>query len=70
MPGHAFWPDDQPVAKVLLARPGLIGYRQIMDAYLVALARSHGGVLATMDRAAKALCVKGEDRVEVVEGRP
>lgn len=38
---------------------GVIGHRQVTDAYLVALARHHGGRLATLDRGLAAL--HGED---------
>jgi len=30
---------------------GIVGHRQVTDAYLTLLARVHGGVLATMDKA-------------------
>lgn len=66
LPGHVFWPDDLVVSKVILARPGIIGHRQIMDAYLIELARTRGGILATLDRAAPTLAGKSEDLVEVV----
>lgn len=47
-PWHRFWPDDLPYAGELLA--GVIGHRQVTDAYLVALARRHGSRVATLDR--------------------
>lgn len=47
-PRHEFWPDDIPYQDVPLG--GIIGYRQITDAYLAQLARVHGGRLATFDR--------------------
>jgi uncharacterized protein len=34
---------------------GVIGHRQVTDAYLVALARHHGGRVATLDRGLAAL---------------
>jgi predicted nucleic acid-binding protein len=34
---------------------GIIGHRQVTDAYLALLARKHGGSLATMDRALAAV---------------
>lgn len=44
---HAFWPDDVEVdAQSMRA---VIGHRQVTDGYLVALARRHGGRLATFD---------------------
>lgn len=47
-PRHEFWPDDISYAQV--PRDGVAGHRQVMDAYLAALARRHGGQLATFDR--------------------
>lgn len=48
-PRHEFWPDnasyhDMPVA-------GIIGHRQVTDAYLAHLARSYSARLATFDQA-------------------
>jgi hypothetical protein len=48
MPGHEFWPDGIPYTGVDLS--GAIGRRRVTYAYLVALAASRGGKLATMDR--------------------
>lgn len=47
-PRHEFWPDDQPYGAVDMV--GVIGHRQVTDAYLATLARSRGGALATLDR--------------------
>jgi toxin-antitoxin system PIN domain toxin len=52
-PWHCFWPDDIPYAAAQLG--GVIGHRQVTDAYLVALARHHGGAVATLDRGLAAL---------------
>jgi len=49
-PNHLFWPDSLAVTNALSAM-SLSGYRQVTDAYLVALAKHHGGKLATLDRA-------------------
>lgn len=46
---HEFWPDDLPYTEVPTA--GIIGHRQVTDAYLAQLARAHGGRLATFDQA-------------------
>jgi uncharacterized protein len=47
LPAHKFWPD---IASYLdIPEAGVIGHRQVTDAYLVALAEAHRGVLATMD---------------------
>lgn len=45
---HQFWPDDAPYSAVDLR--GVIGHRQVTDAYLAHLARNHQGRLATFDR--------------------
>lgn len=60
LPGHQFWPDcislvETPgldVAKVLTAG-------QVTDTYLLALAKSRGGQLATFDRKLSTLSVAG-----------
>ena len=46
-PRHRFWPDAVGFEAVNLR--GLQGHRQVTDAYLAALARHHGGRLATFD---------------------
>lgn len=47
-PNHEFWPDDIPYKDV--AMQGVIGHRQVTDAYLAQLARSRNGRLATFDQ--------------------
>jgi toxin-antitoxin system PIN domain toxin len=47
-PRHVFWPDDEAFDAVSL--DGVIGHRQVTDAYLAHLARTHGGRLATFDQ--------------------
>lgn len=42
-----FWPDDLSYAD--LALDGVLGHRQVTDAYLVGLAVQHDGLLATLD---------------------
>jgi predicted nucleic acid-binding protein len=49
LPTHEFWPDDIDYAQI--PEKGVTGHRQVTDAYLVALAKHRGGVLATMDEA-------------------
>ena len=53
MPGHLFLTDS--VSYLDLPERGVIGYRQVTDAYLVGLALHHSGRLATFDRALAAL---------------
>ena len=50
---HTFWPDSIPYTSELLV--GVIGHRQVTDAYLVALARANGAKVATLDRGLAAL---------------
>lgn len=50
---HEFWPDELGYGQV--AMTGVIGHRQVTDAYLAALARDHGGHLATFDKGLVAL---------------
>jgi len=45
---HEFWPDAIPYTDVPLT--GVIGHRQVTDAYLAHLARIHNGRLATFDQ--------------------
>lgn len=44
---HEFWPDDVSYSEVPLT--GVIGHRQVTDAYLAQLARRRGGRLVTFD---------------------
>ncbi len=48
-PRHEFWPDDVAYADVPIQ--GIIGHRQVTDAYLAELARARGSRLATFDLA-------------------
>lgn len=45
---HEFWPDSVTFDDVPLH--GILGHRQVTDAYLAQLARSQGGRLATFDQ--------------------
>jgi toxin-antitoxin system PIN domain toxin len=44
---HEFWSDSVSFADVEMA--GVVGHRQVTDAYLAQLARIHNGQLATLD---------------------
>ena len=51
LPGHVFWPDDISLTddgRVHAER--LSSHSQVTDSYLLALARAHGGRLASLDR--------------------
>ena len=52
-PRHHFWPDSIGYADI--SWRGVLGHRQVTDAYLAALARHHGGKLASFDRGLVAL---------------
>ncbi len=57
---HSFWPDDVSlVDENLVLSDHLQGYRQLTDVYLLALAVSKEGCLATLDRGISTLPVKG-----------
>lgn len=66
--GHEFWPCDLPVAGLAAYdSPTLHGHRQVTDAYLLALARHHGGRLATLDRGLLELLADAAERMRWVE---
>jgi toxin-antitoxin system PIN domain toxin len=48
-PRHEFWPDD--VCYIDVPIEGIIGHRQVTDAYLAQLARARRSRLATFDQA-------------------
>lgn len=50
---HEVWADDEPFTDVDMR--GVVGHRQVTDAYLPGLARARGGRLVTLDRALTAL---------------
>jgi uncharacterized protein len=63
-PRHEFWADDVPYTAV--PTTGIIGHRQVTDAYLAQLARARGSRLATFDQALASLHA---DVAELVPGR-
>ncbi len=51
LPGHEFWPDDVSLLDGhCVDVTHLSDSTQVTDTYLLALARAHGGRLATFDR--------------------
>lgn len=50
---HEFWPDALSYRDVTM--DGVLGHRQVTDAYLVALARSRTARLVTLDRGLAAM---------------
>ena len=69
--GHEFWTESLQVpAAIKGMEPGLQGYRQLTDAYLLALASRRKGVLATFDRATRTLAGDAfHSAVEIVPTR-
>lgn len=67
LPDHAFWPDDLPLNDAIRKDQPIVGHRQITDAYLVALATAHGGILATLDRAVLSLPGSTGGTVELLQ---
>lgn len=51
LPGHVFWPEDIGLLDAGRADASrLLTSAQVTDSYLLALARAHGGQLASFDR--------------------
>ncbi|MFT3800616.1 MAG: VapC toxin family PIN domain ribonuclease [Burkholderiaceae bacterium] len=51
LPGHSFWPDDLSIADAdFFVLELLSSHSRVTDGYLLALAHSKGGRLATLDR--------------------
>lgn len=64
LPGHHFWPDAISLAdteQVDTAR--LASHAQVTDTYLLALAKAHGGRLASLDARLDTRAVAGGERV-------
>lgn len=70
LPGHRFWPDDLSLVGADFIDPArILTSAQVTDTYLLALARSNGGKLATFDRRLSAAAVKGgKAALHVIEG--
>jgi toxin-antitoxin system PIN domain toxin len=60
-PRHVFWPDDRPYDAETLR--GVVGHRQVTDAYLAALTRARGSRLATLDQG---LAISQDDVAELL----
>ncbi len=60
LPGHTFWPDDISLFdSPKLDTAHLLSSRQVTDSYLLALACTHNGQLATFDRRLVVNAVRG-----------
>jgi len=63
LPGHQFWHDDMsPTEAAVFHSVALVGHRQVTDAYLLALAQHHQGILATFDTGIAELIPVQQDR--------
>jgi predicted nucleic acid-binding protein len=62
-PRHEFWPDNAAYHDIPIA--GIIGHRQVTDAYLAHLARSYSARLATFDQALAKLHTDVADLIPV-----
>jgi uncharacterized protein len=58
--GHVFWTDAVDMTGKSFSRLQLAGHGQVTDAYLLLLAESRKGVLATFDRTIGALYARSE----------
>ena len=63
---HGFWPADLTLADAIGKTGLIVGHRQVTDAYLLALARARGGILATLDRGVLALAGRSLSDVELL----
>jgi toxin-antitoxin system PIN domain toxin len=68
LPGHTFWPDSISIADSALIAPlQLSSHGRVTDAYLLALAHSHGGRLATLDhKLASEVVPDGKNSLELL----
>jgi uncharacterized protein len=66
LPEHEFWPADLALSDAIAKLEPIVGHRQITDAYLLALARTRRGILATLDRGTLALTGAKEQGVELL----
>ena len=66
LPEHRFWPDNLSLRDAV-GNADLTGHRQVTDAYLLALAAKHEGVLATLDRGMLELARRMGHPVKLIE---
>lgn len=68
--GHEFWPDDASLlGNPLVLTAKIANAKQVTDTYLLALARSRNGRLATFDRRLMTEAVIGGDQALLVIGQ-
>jgi uncharacterized protein len=67
-PAHQFWPDDLSLTDGLVRLQNrIVGHKQVVDAYLLALATHHRGKLATLDKRMTELAEKGSQTAAHLE---
>ena len=66
LPDHKFWPADLCLPDAIAKLDTIVGHRQITDAYLLTLAGSRKGILATLDRGTLALTGGKQHGVELL----
>lgn len=71
LPGHIFWPDDVSlVSSAEVDFVKILTSAQVTDTYLLALAKAHGGQLASFDRKLSAAAVKrGKTALHLIAAR-
>jgi toxin-antitoxin system PIN domain toxin len=71
LPGYRFWPDDVSLMGADNVDPGkILTFGQVTDTYLLALAKAHGGKLASFDRKLSAAAVTdGESALYLIPGK-
>jgi len=71
MENHVFWPDSIPLSESSYIPANLlIGHRQVTDAYLLGLAISNNGQLATMDKRISSLLPPDSPFLDALETVP
>jgi toxin-antitoxin system PIN domain toxin len=72
LPGHVFWFDDVSlVGDAAVDATKILTSAQVTDTYLLALAKAHGGQLATFDRKLTTAGVKqGKAALHLIAVRP
>lgn len=65
--GHVFWPDTTNLAGEEFSSLVIVGHRQVTDAYLLLLAASKKGRLATFDRSVGHIFSADKDGRALVE---
>lgn len=67
--GHVFWPDEISLFNSADVDPArILTSAQVTDTYLLALAKSRGGMLATFDRRLSAAAIRnGKSALHIIE---